>query len=444
MPLQRRLLQPLYSRVLTSPATRQLWRSTRDWLGRVSGQPPRLVYRLRMDDPVCCLLTQVLPALLEHYPLELELRLLPPQSGLPAHATLDAWHLAQFHQLRFHSLTPPAQADCWLAARILLGLEDLPPLERLALLKQLFTCVWEHQGGKLATLALRFPPLDEESALLRLEQARLEADRLPDGGSGVLDYRGERFIGLDDLPELISRLESAGLNRLEHAPGLGDAGWPASGFLVTDSEMLAEIRSRRYRLDFYFCFCDPYSYLNLESMLALVDHYGLRLRLRPVTVPRSGKLAERPLPPVGLLWQSARHAGARRLDFGEICLPDAAGLLNCHALLAHAAHLGRERDMAESILAGIWARGRDMNHRPHLLAVLREAGFRKADLDTLLADATPELANRHAAAWHNLDLPGLPGFVLETAKPVALCGEDRLWALDMTLADTLNNNKSDY
>lgn len=438
MPLQRRLLQPLYSRVLTSPATRRAWRSMQDWLGRISRRPLRLTVWLRLDDPQCALLAQMLPQLLDHYPLELDLRVLPPLSEHDPHATIDAWHLAQFYQLRFHSLTPPAPEDCWLGCRILLATANLPQEERLVLLRQLFACVWEHQHSKLATLALRFPPEDEESALERMAAEQEECSRTPGVASGALAFGNEYFQGLDDLPELVSRLEAANLNRLEHTPGVGPAVFPDTGFLITDSEMLATVRAQRYRLDFYFCFCDPYSYLNLEGLFALADHYSLRLRLLPVTIPRTGRVAARPLPPAGLLWQSARHASLRQREFGDVCLPDAAGLRYCHALMAHAERLGRDREMAESLLASIWARGRDLSYRPHLLAALREAGFDKTDPDNVLTSLPANIVERHGPAWQSLELPSLPGLVLNSGAGIALCGADRLWALDMALADTLN------
>ena len=121
MALQRRLMQPFYSRVLTGPATRRLWRTTHEWLERSGRKPPALHCRIRLDDPDSYLLVQLLPDLLDHYPLSLEFSLLPAGRELPAHALADAWLQAQRLQLDFHSLTPPAPEDCRLAERILMA-----------------------------------------------------------------------------------------------------------------------------------------------------------------------------------------------------------------------------------------------------------------------------------------------------------------------------------
>lgn len=441
MALQRRLMQPFYSRVLTGPATRRLWRTTHEWLERLGRKPPALHCRLRLDDPDSYLLVQLLPDLLDHYPLSLEFSLLPAGRELPAHALADAWLQAQRLQLDFHSLTPPAPEDCRLTERILMAATHLPEPDRLILMRQLLACVWNRQHGKLETLALRFPPLDPDNALDTL-RAWSAADVGGDGAT-VVRFRGEEFLAPDELPELISLLEDSGLNRLDHCPAVAAPYRPDHGFLVTDSDQLTRIRAHRYRLDFYFCFCDPYSYLEFDGLLRLADHYSLRLSLQPVLLPRSEAVAALTLPPAGLLWRSARHAGLRDQDYGDICLPDAHGLRHCHALMAFAARHGMERRMAECLLAGIWTQGRDMSYKPHLRAMLREAGFRRESLEAALAANGADAIGDTHRRWRALGATAMPCLVLDTGRQRLLGGKDRLWALDMLLADTLNNNNSE-
>lgn len=438
MPLPRRWLQPLYSRVITSPATRRLWRAGHDWMSRATRQTPVLTLWAGFDDPESYLLVQCLPPLLEHYALSLEIGLTPPRAPLTELDTLNAWHLAQQHQLSFHSLTPPHPADCRLAERILMASAGMPPADRLCLLRQLFVCVWEHQPGKLETLALRFPPVSHDEALQKLQAW---SDRAPDDAewrtTARLVYHGESFISLDDLPELVARLEESPLSRPNGSPELTAGFSPGSSFLVNDPEMLAGIRSHRYGLDFYFCFRDPYSYLNLDDVIALSDHYGLRLRLLPVTLPDDGASSQASLPPAGLLWRSARRAARRRLPFGEVCIPDSSGIRHCHALLEYAAGHGRERQMARSLLQGIWAGGRDLSYKPHRASVLRQSGFSTTGPEAV-PPADAALRKAHEAQIR-LGLPCVPALVLHAGSTLALCGSDRLGALDMALADTLDN-----
>lgn len=442
MSLQRRLLQSLYSRVLTSPATRRAWRSGQDWLARITRQAPALTLWLRLDDPQACLLTRLLPPVLAQYPVDLRIRLLPSgQAASPAEVA-DAWHVAQWLQLDFHSLTPPNPTDCLLAERILLGAgESLTPGERLLLLRQLMACVWEHQSGKLDTLALRFPPLDGGEALATLAAWSRESAAFHDAAQPRLVFGGEHFLGLADLPDLSPRLRDA-LGNDGHAPGLpGPPARAEAGFLVTDTEMLAEIRSRRYRLDYYFCFRDPYSYLDLEPVLALADHYSLRLRLLPVTLAAEDPLSESLWPPAGLLWRSARAAQRRQAPFGSACLPDAAGALHCHALMQHAEDQGRARHMAGALLRGIWAQGLDPCRPAHRRALLEAAGLAARDAPLPAPDTGRAARERHRD-WRQLGIPRLPGLKLHAGKGVALGGEDRAWVLDMVLADSLNNNNT--
>lgn len=435
MPLQRRLLQSFYARVLTSPATRQAWRAGHDWLARALRQPPPLRLWLRLDDPEAFLLVRLLPPVLEHYGLDLGIGLLP--SGRTASPTevADAWHMAQLLQLDFHSLTPPNPADCLQAERILLGAGDsLDATDRLRLLRQLTACVWEHQAGKLDTLALRFPPLDGEEALARLTAWSREADSFHAPDRSRLVYGGEHFVGVADLPDLMLRLQAA---RPED-PGPPPPGLPPadSGFLVTDPEMLAGIRAHRYRLDFYFCFRDPYSYLSLGPVLALADHYSLRLQLLPVTLPAD----DDGWPPPGLLWRSARAAARQGAPLGAVCLPDAEGTGRCHTLMAEAERAGRSRQMAAGLLQGIWSHGLDLTRRGHRRAV-REAAGLPHGTDPAAAPGDPPARANHRA-WRQLGIPRLPALHLHAGQGIALGGEDRTGVMDMVLADSLNNNNT--
>lgn len=442
MPLPRRWLQPLYSRVITSPVTRRLWRAGHDWLSRATRQAPVLTLWAGFDDPESFLLVQSLPPLLEHYALSLEVNLTPPRAPVTGLDIQNAWHLAQQHQLSFHALTPPHPADCRLAERILMASAGMPPADRLCLLRQLFVCVWEHQAGKLETLALRFPPVSHDEALQTLQTwSEANSHDTESRTKTRLVYQGETFIGLDDLPELAERLEESSPNLPNANPELTTGFSPGSGFLVNDPEMLAGIRSHRYCLDFYFCFRDPYSYLNLDDVIALSDHYGLRLRLLPVTLPDGGASSPALLPPAGLLWRSARRAARRRQPFGEVCMPDPSGIRHCHALLAYAAGHGRERQMTRSLLQGIWAGGRDLTCKPHRASVLRQSGFSTTEPEAIPpADATLHKAHE---ALIRLGLACVPALVLHAGSTLALCGSDRLGALDMAVADTLDNKNTE-
>jgi len=411
-------------------------------MARATRQPLSLTIWLRLDDPQACLLTRLLPALLEHYPVDLHIRLLPSGQPPSLAEVADAWHMAQWLQLDFPALTPPNPADCLLAERILLGAgESLAPVERLLLLKQLMASVWEHQSGKLDTLALRFPPLDGGEALERLSGWSREASAFHDAAQPRLVFGGEHFLGLTDLPDLLPRLRAA-LGNEGHIPAL--PGLPTcaeAGFLVTDTEMLAEIRSHRYQLDFYFCFRDPYSYLALEPVLALADHYSLRLRLLPVTLAAEDPLSDSLLPPAGLLWRSGRAAQRRQIPFGTTYLPDADGALHCHALMQQAEQQGRSRDMVIALLRGIWTQGLDPGRAKHRRAVLNATGLQGCHMAAPTPD-TARAAQGYHRDWRQLGIARLPGLKLHIGKGVVLGGEDRAWAMDMVLADSLNNNKT--
>ena len=109
MPLSRRLLQPLLSRALIHPRLHSLLQARYDWLRRIQRRPHQVIVWIRLNDPYSYLLIQALPRFLEHFSVQLIVKILPFQepSHTFSHDVRDAWYLAQFHQLHFHDFQSP-------------------------------------------------------------------------------------------------------------------------------------------------------------------------------------------------------------------------------------------------------------------------------------------------------------------------------------------------
>lgn len=433
MPLSRRLLHPWLSQAVTSPTSRQIWHSGYEWLRRATRQPHRLQLWLRFDDPYSYLLSQLLPRLQQHFQLQLHIHLLAPQDSC-RYPLIDAWHLAQYHQLSFHQLQNPPANTCQQANAIWLGQRHLASDDRLTLLCQLFTCVWEHQPAKLSTLALRFPPvtLDHLDKYLEARPEQLKP--------ASYYYQGEWYWGLDDLEILATRLEHQGLNQLEHSFELNHS-LDHADFLVNDWEHLTAIRAQKYHLDYYFSFSCPWSYLALPRLLALAEHYRLQLHLKPL-LPTPMITDTTPLPSTHLLVASCRHAELLGIPFGRVCLPDQQGLNYCLSLWHLANQQGIADEIALLLLQGIWAEGRDLSHLPHLRALLAESPLRCDDLRHCLQDHQWQWPLAHyQQEWEQLDLPSLPGLRLQAGtQTLSVCGYDRLWAIELALVDSLKSS----
>lgn len=445
----KQTLQPYLAAAITSPRSRELLRTVHEAKRRIGGQPHRLTVWLKLDDPYSYLLLQELPRLLQHFTLTVELRFLgeldpamfPACAQLAAYALADASRLAQYHGLNFPAeLQAPQPSELMLGNRILLACER-EPLERLLpLAKQVFAAAWERHPNKLATLAERFPLLPLEEAEFLLLAAREDLEQAGHYLPATLQYAGEWYWGLDRLPHLARRLQKLGAARHSHDYVLGTASPELdSEFLIHDWEHLTAARAQRLPLDFYFSFRSPYSYLALQRLFALADHYQLRLNIKPVLPMVMRGL---PLPRAKrfyILQDAKREAEQLGLPFGRICDPVGAGVEHCMALFGLAQAQNKEREYLLSMASGIWAEGRNVADDAQLAPLLERAGLAWSDAQPLLYDnGWREAAEAHRQELEDLGLWGVPALHLHLPQaPITLWGQDRFWALEAAIADSL-------
>lgn len=448
MTLAKRL-QPYLAATLTSARTRALLRRLQEAKRVLGAQPHVLTAWLAADDPYSYLLLQLLPRVCAHFDVTLRLEWLagseaatvPEPEKLAAYARMDAQRLARFHELDFPADPAPPAPD--VVAGItgqLLAAATLPVAEQLTLARQLLATLWHGQHGKLATLAARFPALPDTRAAAALAASRARLTAAGHYLPGMLHYAGEWYWGVDRLPHLAGRLQALGVARVAHGFVLNEsAPQMDADFLVNDYRQLARLRALNLRLDFYFSFRSPYSYLALARVFALADHYGLDLRIRPVLpmvmrglpVPREKRLY--------ILLDAAREAGRLGTPFGRVCDPVGAGVERCMALFTVARAAGREREFLLAVARGIWAEGADVSRDDVLGRYCATAGLPLTA--TKLADALADegwraMAEGNRQALGDLGLWGVPVLHLQLPDGDCRCwGQDRLWALEAALAD---------
>lgn len=447
-------LQPHLAALLTSPRTRQLLRRLQETKRRLGGQPHRVSVWLGVDDPYSYLLVQLLPRFLVHFDVQLELHWLghypvagaPEPERLARYARADAVRVARQQQLDFpachkNSMAPEANL-VQEVTRLLLSGTTLPVERQLALAGSALAALWHDRKDALAVLeeGLTLPTLAVSTQQLEAEEASLlrSGHYLP----GMLHYGGEWYWGIDRLPHLARRLQSLGAARLphdfplqEHQPEL------ESDYLIASGEALTTLRRQHLPLAFYFSFRSPYSWLALPRVIALADHYGLKLDIRPVLpmvmrglpVPRDKRMY--------ILLDAAREAERLGIPFGRVCDPVGAGVERCMALFPAARAAGREREYLLSVARGIWAEGVDVSRDQGLRPLVERAGLDWATLAPALQDESwRTLAERNRTALTALGLWGVPTLHLSSpAGDCAVWGQDRLWALEDALADNLSH-----
>ena len=436
MPLSRRLLQPLLSRALIHPRLHSLLQARYDWIRRIQRRPHQVIVWIRLNDPYSYLLIQALPRFLEHFSVQLIVKILPFQepSHTFSHDVRDAWYLAQFHQLHFHDFQSPSEENCFVASQLLLANRHLPTADFLFLAKQVLSCLWEHQSHKLSTLVLRFRQLAASTTQHKMLGALREFQRHGQVKSAQLYYQGEWYWGLDDLSDLGDRLTAIGLNQLLHQFQLNsDSIYQDNDYLINDWEQLATIRTQKYSLDYFFRFDDPLSYIYLTPLIALAEHYQLKLQLKPIL-----NHAVSPIEWHTQLHRYARLAEKYRLAFGEVCLPNEQGINICCALFHYGQQHGNADKITQALLTAIWAEGKDVTHLPHLQALLKASHCDIPQLKKYLksVQSSPQI-ERYTVEWAALEVYESPSFYLQGHRRLVFSGAHRLWAIEMAIVDNM-------
>ncbi len=187
------------------------------------------------------------------------------------------------------------------------------------------------------------------------------------------------------------------------------------------------------RLDFFFSFRSPYSYLAAPRAFALVDRYAVDVVFRGVipmamrgqAVPRSKRLHT--------LRDTKREADRLGMPFGRIHDPIGDGATRCLLVAAHAADAGRVREFVLAASRGIWAEAVDVADDAGLRTVCEAAGLDWPSCAAALTDpAMRARVDADTAAVGQLGHWGVP-ILLFRGEP--FWGQDRIEDLEIALQD---------
>jgi 2-hydroxychromene-2-carboxylate isomerase len=129
------------------------------------------------------------------------------------------------------------------------------------------------------------------------------------------------------------------------------------------------------RLDFFYSFRSPYSYLAAPRAFELPDRFEVDLMFRGVipmamrgqAVPRAKRLHT--------LRDAAREARRLGMPFGRIHDPIGRGAMRCLTVSEHAIEAGRVREFVLAAGRAIWAEAVDVSTDPGLQLVCERAGL---------------------------------------------------------------------
>jgi len=187
------------------------------------------------------------------------------------------------------------------------------------------------------------------------------------------------------------------------------------------------------RLDFFFSFRSPYSYLAAPRAFALPERFDVTVAFRGVipmamrgqSVPRAKALHT--------LRDVAREADRLGMPFGRIHDPLGAGAIRCLLVAEHAIDAGRERAFVLAASRAIWGEAVDVARDDGLRPVCERAGLAWADCADALAD--PALRARVDASTAALAALGHWGVPILTFAGERFWGQDRIEDLEAALRE---------
>jgi 2-hydroxychromene-2-carboxylate isomerase len=180
----------------------------------------------------------------------------------------------------------------------------------------------------------------------------------------------------------------------------------------------------RERVDFFFSFRSPYSYLAGPRAFALADSFDVEIVFRGVipmamrgqSVPRAKRLHT--------MRDVKREAVRLGMPFGRIHDPIGDCAMRCLIVAQQAVDAGRERVFVLAASAGIWSEAIDVASDPGLRTVCERAGLGWEDCRAALED--PALRTRveaDTAALADLGHWGVPVLVF---RGELYWGQDRI------------------
>lgn len=388
----------------------------------------QVFYCHQVDDPYSYLLSQVLPDLVQHYGLELDARVVPPpdedlrpQPALQSQwARRDAAELARYYPVEFPPEAPdPAPQALDTVNRILAACPDDETF--IALAEQAGHALWRGDAETLDRLAREHGALGKAATWERLAaNARQRRERGHYQG-GMLCLEGEWFWGLDRLDlfeHKLRELTGRTQDRIVFQPR-------------ESSQYPAPAPDTPRRLEFYFSFRSPYSYLALKRLPALMERHSVELEIKLVLPMVMRGLPVPRIKAAYIISDTLREARRHGIAFGNFCDPVGAGVERSMAVFEYARQQGRALAYLDSVATGIWAEAMDTSTDEGLSSLVRRAGLDWEAACTYLANESwRSHAEDNQQALFDKGLWGVPSFRL---GDYCAWGQDRLWMIDERL-----------
>ena len=387
----------------------------------VRRRPPALELYYEPGDPHSHLCAQLLPMLAERIDAPIEVRLVgesapedyPERGRQRAYAIADAARIAPARGLAFPAgaQVPDPAARAWAAS-------ELAALAAASDLQAFVQREREVAAALFAATPGAGPAAAPGGVAELLDENARRRQQLGHNLPGMWQFDGDWFWGVDRLGHLEARLRDRQLLDGDEPLGRLD---PALAVLPSFDGPLP-------RLEFFYSFRSPYSYLAALEMQRFQAEWPTGVDVRPVLPMAMRNISVPRVKRMYTVRDVKREATALGVEFGKIADPLGDGARRCLQVFPLAAGSEQQLAFLASASQGVFAEGIDVATDDGLRFVVERAGMSWGDAEQSIEAGAlePEYAERN-----RLDLlqSGLWGVPCYRVGAFGAWGQDRFWML---------------
>lgn len=194
------------------------------------------------------------------------------------------------------------------------------------------------------------------------------------------------------------------------------------------------------RLDFWYDFSSPWTYLGATQVEAVADRAGAELRWRPMLLGAVFKEVGAPNVPILAMPEAKRRYIARDLDYWASLwnvpfrFTSRFPMRTVTALRLALAAGDAIVPLSHALFRALWVDDRDINDDATLRAILREQGLDEALLERTQDPAIKQQLHDNTAEAVAAGVFGAPTFIVHQPKgPLLFWGQDRLQLVERAL-----------
>ena len=289
----------------------------------------------------------------------------------------------------------------------------------LKLVKSINDALFTNNISDLKKIQKKYGLVDEQFRVKHLNINQSDQSKKGHYQSGVLFYNGLWYWGIDRFLFLEKRLKKRSLYE---------------GSILKEKKVTFQkeksliLKSKSKKLDFYFSFRSPYSYISLKRAFDLEKKYDVELNIKPVLPMIMRGLPVPKKKRIYIVKDTARIARSINVPFGKISDPVGKGVENCMALYQHIKDRGKEKEFLLSATTGCWSESLNLANHEDLKKVVSRIGINFDEVKKLLKrEDWREMTSKNQKDLENLGLWGVPSFHY---KGFSFWGQDRISFLE--------------